>query len=323
MPQPTLSDVHINAPLTNLSHAYTAELETVFDKLFPLVSVQKKSDTYYTYPKGNWRRLQARKRAPGTRSVGSGYTVSNDSYNCDVYALHKMIPDQIRDNADSVFQLDAEATRFVTNQIMLKHEQEFCSTFFATSTWTGSTTGSDITPGTKWDNASGDPLKDIRAQIRSMKDKTGVRPNKICFGGRAWDVVLDNAAVIDRVKYGASNRDPAMTSKQIIASILGLDEVLVADEVQNTAEEGATDVLSPFVTGDTALLVHAAKAPGIMTPSAGYTFAWNRPGAAANSMRVKRMRMEPEESDMVEGDSSWDSKIIAADLGVLFVAVDT
>ncbi len=323
MPQPTLGDVHINAPLTNMSFAYTADLNTVFDKLFPVLPVQKKSDAYYTYPKGNWRRLQARKRAPGARSVGSGYTVSNDTYNCDVYALHKMVPDQIRDNADSVFQLDKEATKFVTEQIALKHEQEFASTFFATSTWTGSTTGSDITPGTKWDNASGDPIKDIRTQIRSMKNKTGIRPNKMAFGGRAWDVVLDNAAVIDRIKYGASNRDPAMTNEMILAQILGLEQILVADEVQNTAEEGATDSLSPFFTEDSALLVHAAKAPGIMTPSAGYTFAWARSGAAANSVRVKRMRMEPEESDMIEADSSWDSKLIAADLGVLFVSVDT
>ncbi len=323
MPQPTISDVHINAPLTNLSHAYTAEIQTVHDKLFPVVSVQKKSDSYYVYPKSNWRRLQARKRAPGTRSVGSGYTVSNDSYNCDVYALHKMVPDQIRDNADSVFQLDAEATRFVTEQIMLKHEQEFASTFFATGIWTGSSTGGDITISTKWDTSTGDPIKDIRAQIRAMKNKTGIRPNKMAFGGKAWDVVLDNPSVLDRIKYGASNRDPAMTNEAILAQILGLDQILIADEVQNTAEEGVTDSLSPFFTEDSALLVHAAKAPGIMTPSAGYTFAWARSGAAANSVRVKRMRMEPEESDMIEADSSWDSKQIAPDLGVLFLAVDT
>lgn len=323
MPQPALSDVHVNRPLTDMSFAYTGTLETVADKMFPVIPSQNKSDSYYTYDKGNWFRLQARKRAPGTESAGSGYDVSTATFNCDVIALHKDVDDQIRSNADPVFNLDAEAARFVTQQLTLKREKDFADAFFATSVWTGSSTGGDITPGTKWDNASGDPIKDIMLQIDAMQGLTGIKPNKMCFGKYAWRVVLNNAAVIDRIKYTSSNDNPTMASQAALAKILGLDEICIAGAVQNTAAEGVTDSLSYIFTNDSALLCHAAKTPGIMTPSAGYIFSWQQYLAASNSLRISRFRMDELRSDRIEGEMAYVNKRIAADLGCLFVSVDT
>lgn len=324
MPQPTLSDVHVNKPLTDLSVAYTGTLETVADKVFPYVPVDNKSDDYFVYPKGNWFRLQARKRAPGTESVGSGYDLQTAQYSCDVIALHKDIDDQIRGNADPVLNMDADASRFVTQQLTLKRDSDFATTFFATSTWTGSSTGSDITPGTKWDTSTGDPIKDIRAQIRAMKKKTGIKPNKMVFGAVAWDVVLDNPAVIDRIKYGTSSpNNPAFTNEQTIAAILGLEQIIVADTVYNSAEEGATDSMGFIFTEDSALLIYAAPTPGILMPSAGYIFTWRQYLAASSGLRIMRMRNDLARSDRIEGELAYAMKVVAADLGVLFINVDT
>jgi hypothetical protein len=323
MPQPTLSDVHANKPLTDLSFAYTGTIGTVADKLFPTVPSQNKSDDYYVYPKGNWFRVQARKRAPGTESVGSGYALQTDSFSCDVIALHKDIDDQIRSNADPVLNMDADATRFLTQQLVLKREVDFAAAYFATGQWTGSSTGNDITPGTKWDAAAGDPIKDIRTQMTAMHKKTGIKPNKLCLGKRAWDVVLDNAAVLDRIKYGASNRDPAMTNEGILAQILGLEQILVAEAIVNSGEEGAADSMGYVFTEDSALLCYAAPTPGILMPSAGYCFTWQQYLSASNGIRFMRMRNDLARSDRVEGEMAYTFKRVASDLGVLFTSVDT
>lgn len=324
MPQPTLSDVHVNKPLTDLSVAYTGTLETVADKVFPYVPVDNKSDSYFVYPKGNWFRIQARKRAPGTQSVGSGYDLETATYTCDVNALHKDIDDQIRSNADPVLNMDADAARFVTQQLTLKRDYDFAVTFFALNTWTGSSTGSDIVPGTKWDTSGGDPIKDIRKEIRAMKKKTGIKPNKMVYGAAAWDVVLDNPAVIDRIKYGTSSaNNPAFTSEQTIAAILGLDQIVVADIVYNTSEEGAADSMDFIFTEDSALLLYAAPTPGILMPSAGYIFTWRQYLSATSGLRIMRMRNDLARSDRVEGEMAYAMKLVASDLGVLFKTVDT
>jgi len=323
MPQPTLSDVHVNRPLTDMSFAYAAEQETVADKMFPVIPHMSKSDSFYTYPKGNWFRLQAKKRAPGVESAGSGYEVSTDTFNCDVFAIHKDVDDQIRANADPNFNLDAEAARFVTMQLLLKREYDFAQAFFKASTWTGSTSGGDITPSNKWDTANGTPIKDISLQLDAVQGKTGIRPNKALFGKAAWSCFLNNAEVLDRIKYSSSPQNPAMASKQLAAQLLGVDEVLVAGAVYNNTIEGATDALSYMFTTDSVLLTYAPPAAGIMTPSAGYIFSWTQYLAAANSLRVSRFRMDELRSDRVEGEMAYAMKLVAADLGAYFVSVDT
>ena len=96
--QPTPSDVHVNAPLTNVSIAYMQDQsEFIADKAFPGIPVKKQSDRYYSYDKGNWFRANAQRRAPGAESAGSGWTIDNTpTYYCDVWALHHDVDDQVR-----------------------------------------------------------------------------------------------------------------------------------------------------------------------------------------------------------------------------------
>lgn len=88
---PTAGDVHVNAPLTNISIAYMQKAEMfIADKVFPMVPVQKQSDRYFVYPKGAWFRSEAKERAPGTESAGSGFEIDNTpTYYCKVTAIHK------------------------------------------------------------------------------------------------------------------------------------------------------------------------------------------------------------------------------------------
>ena len=64
MPSPSQSDLHINAPLTNVSIAYLQNSSAyIADKVFPRVPVAKQSDLYIKYSKSDWRRTDAQKRA--------------------------------------------------------------------------------------------------------------------------------------------------------------------------------------------------------------------------------------------------------------------
>jgi len=74
MPQPTGRDLHIDRLLSNLSIAYLNEPSAyVADRIFPVVPVDKQSDKYAIYRKGDWFRDEAEKRAPLTESAGGGY----------------------------------------------------------------------------------------------------------------------------------------------------------------------------------------------------------------------------------------------------------
>ena len=128
MPQPTVSDVHVDAILTNMSVAYMQEAYAfVASRAFPQVSVQKQSDKYFTYSQADFFRDQVQLRADGTQSAGTGYSLSTATYSAEVYALHKDIGDQVRANSDAPLDPDMDATRFLTQQMLIRQEVEWAS----------------------------------------------------------------------------------------------------------------------------------------------------------------------------------------------------
>lgn len=316
--RPTHGDVHVNRPLTNISTAYLQSLEDfIADRAFPGIPVKSKSDIYYTYPKGWWFRTAAKQRGLSQESPGLDFDIAQAEYLCEVKSVHKDIDDQLRNNEDSPLSLDRSSTELVSRHLMLRKELDWAAKYFITSLWTGSTTGGDITPGTLWDVAGSTPLQDIRAQMTAMHAKTGYKPNKLILPMDVWTVLQDHAQLIGRL----SDAKDRFATRQFLAALLELDEVMIAGAVQNTANEGATDALSHIFSKD-ALLVYAAARPGVMQATAGYTFYWTgHLGASAKGHRIKRFRMEPRASDRIEGEMAYDQKVVAADLGVYFDGV--
>ena len=81
MPQPTMSDLHVDQALTDLSVRFSqSEDMFVSRKVFPQVGVPNKSDKYYTYNREFWFKSDAEKRGPAAESAGSGYEVTTASF---------------------------------------------------------------------------------------------------------------------------------------------------------------------------------------------------------------------------------------------------
>lgn len=319
--QPSRSDVHVNRPLTNISIAFLQRADTfVADRVFPNIPVAKQSDRYFTYDRGEFNRDQMELRAPGTESAGATYTIdSTPTYFCETRALHKDIADPIRANYDSPLAPDREATEFLTHQALINREVNWAAAYFTTGVWTGDQTGVAAAPGAnqflQWNDAASTPIEDIRLGKRTVQQSTGFRPNKLVMGREVFDVLIDHPDIVARLDRGQTPVGPALVTRQHLASIFEVDEVLVMDAIQNTAAKGATNVHA-FIGGKALLMVYAAPSPGIMVPSAGYTFSWTGLlGASASGMRMKRFRIEARESDRVEIENSYDQARIAADLG--------
>lgn len=312
MAQPTRSDVHVNRPLTNVSIAYIQkETDFIADKVFPIVPVQKQSDRYFVYDKDYWFRTGANKRAPGSESAGGGFHVDNTpTYFADVWAFHQDVDDQTRTNADQPLDMDRDATMFVTRNLLLRREIQFMGKYMKASTW-----GSDFTPATLWSAALGDPMKDIYAQQTVVKQRTGYKPNVLVVSYDVDQVLRNNAAVLDRIKY----TQRGIVTEDLLAALFNVEKYLVAGAVVNTAAEGAT-FTGQYVTQNSALLVYANNAPSIMQPTGGYIFSWQGLfGAGAQGNRVMTFRMEHLKSDRIEGEMAFDMKLVGADLGV-FIA---
>ena len=324
--EPGRGDVHVDLPLTTIAIAYAQNPEVfIADRVFPILSVEKQTDKYFTVPRGEWFRDEMKKRAPGALSAERTHKVSTDSYACDVWALHEMLADQVRANYDSPLQADREITEGLSQAGMIRKERQWVTDFFGTSLWTTDQTGVDsASPSTnevgRWDRADSTPIENVRAGKRRVQARTGFRPNRMVVGREVYDALLDHPDIVGRLDRGQTN-GPAIVMRQNLAALFELEEVLVMDSVFNSATEGAADSIG-LIGGKSALLVYAAPTPGLYVPSAGYTFSWTGLlGAGALGMRMKRIRDEKRASDMIEIEMAFDQKLVEADLGQFYATI--
>lgn len=323
MPQPTMSQVHANVPLTNISIAYIqSATDFVADKVFPIVPVDKQTDNYYTYKKNDWFRDEAKERAPGTESAGGGYNLDHDAvYNCRIWAYHKDVPWDIRNNQDPVINMDRDATMFVSQRLLIRRERFFADNYFKASVWGKDYTGVASAPTTdqfiQWsDYANSNPIEDVKTGRMYIKSITGFRPNTLLLGEEVFETLKQHPDIIDRYKYTQAG----VITADLIAKVFEVDRLVIAGAVYATNAEGATDAYT-FIHGKKALLCYSAPAPSILAPSAGYIFAWrNLANNIQNGMgiAIAKFEMRQLKADRVEGEFAVDPKLVAADCGVFY-----
>lgn len=331
MPQPTIRGVHSDEMLSDISVAFMQDPnDFIASTVFPVISSESKTDTYYVFDQSPWFREEVKKRAPGTESAGTGYTLSEDSFIIDVFALHVDIDDQTVANADQQIKLEENAVKMVTSQLMMTLESEWHSTFMTTSIWTGASTGNDQTGVAgapvadqfrQWNNPVSTPIQDIQTLSIEMKQKTTLMPNTLVLGLEVYNTLTNHPDFEEKIKYTQTG----IVGADLIASVLGIDRVIVSKATRETAAEGATSSMS-FYAGKTALLLYVAPAPGEMVATSGYTFAWSRYAGTATleglgvGSRMRSFRKESIESLRVEGTMTFDQKVVSANLGIFLAS---
>lgn len=302
MTRPTTNQVHIDRALTNVSIGYTPG-GYVGTAIFPIVPVQKISDKFFIFTKGDWLRRGADKRAPGTRAARADYGLSTGTYACIERAVAKNVPDEIQANADAPLNPVVDGTKFVTEQLMLEMEIDIAADAFGTG-W-----ASSATPGILWSNNTSTPLTDVSTGRDAVVAAIGKEANKGVMGRGLWRYVSEHEDILDRIRYAAGPNSPAVVTVNAVAALFGLDQLLIGAAIYNTAAEGVADSLS-YVWGNHLLLAYVTGGPSLMEPSAGYVFAFR-------NREIRRFYEEQERNTVVEASAHWDHKIVATDAGYL------
>lgn len=309
MSTPTLRQVHVDRPLTNMSVAYMQDdTEFIADKVFPRVPVSKKSDEYFIYDKEAFARAIAGDRSGATESIGGGWEQSTGNYNCKQKSFHHDVPADVAANTDAPLEPYRDAVSFVSRAMLLKREKDFASQYFTTGKWASD---QSITGGDRWDDyTNSDPYTMVQDYIRTIQKACLAKPNKMLISPYGFDALKNHPDLKDRYKYTSSD---ALTV-QMLSQTLGI-EIIVGEAVAATNIEGAATTMD-FMFGKNALLVYAAPRPSLLMPSGGYIFNWNAFGNGYGA-RIDRFPMRHlNNAERVEGDMAYDTKIVCADAGV-------
>jgi hypothetical protein len=324
MPLLTPSAVHIDQPLSNLTLAYVQEQTNfIADKVFPTVGVQRQSDKYYIYDRANMNRTgDVKKLAPRTEVNRIGMAISNDSYFADVYGLGMDFDEQTLANEDAMLDIRSAGAQTIVNRLLIHREEQFASSFFAAGIW-----GTDVTPSNLWsDYTNSTPITDVTTGRRTMQLKSGgFKPNTMVVGKEVRDILINHPDILARLNGGATVTNTALITNAKLAEIFEVENFYVMEAVKNGAVEGLAESNS-FIGGKNALLVHAPRTAGLMTPASGLTFAWNNiPGANNLGITVESFSDDAlkrqQVAEHIQVKMAYDMKVVGADLGYFFSAV--
>ena len=314
MAQPTHTEIQAVDPvLSNMLVGYMqAEDRFIASKLFPVVPIEKQSGTYYAFTKKYWFLDSLKVRAPGGAFARSGYGVETATAQALLWGLEHPIADEARANNQMPMALEQAGLQWLAQQSLIRKERAFAADFMANSVWGTS----DNNSTTDWDDfTSGDPVNDVLTARRTISNNTGFDGNTMALGYIVHQALVNHPDIIDRVKYvqaaTLSNVEGAL------AAAFGVANYWVGKASYNSANEGQTFSAAAIIDDD-CLVAYVSPTPGIMTASAGYTFAWEGGGGAG---QIGVYRDQSVKSDILQHSEAWDQKAVATDLGYIFLDV--
>lgn len=324
--EPSLSDLHTVQALTDVSISYAQE-ETAFigPACFPEIMSDKQQNKYYLFDEADFHRDEARERAPGTESEGSGYAQTSAQFDCVRYAFHKDIPSEHYNNEDEASEVEINSTEFVTQKMLICRERKAAAAFFATGVWATDITGVAAAPGAgqtlRWSRAGSTPFDDVENAANTVELATGRRPNRGIIGADVWKTWKNHPDFVDRIKYTAIGQ----VGEGLVGTLLGAEgqpmEIYVGRAVYNTAAKGQAASNARIWNAKRALFVYANPKPSRRRATAGAIFTWNGYYGAGSGSRMKRMEMPLRDSVRIEGDTAFVCKVMGTKLGYLFDAV--
>jgi hypothetical protein len=320
---PTVQKVHIDRMLTNISIGYKNE-QYIADKIFKEVPVAKQSDKYYVHGMERFR-VHDDYRAPGTEANEINWTLSDDQYYTEGHALRHAIPDEERQNADDIFDLEAEATELVTEGILLNKEIDAANQVLNPNNYHADlrlTLGSSGAPA-KWsDYQNSDPILDIHRAKEALHKKSGIRPNTLIMSEQVMNVLKLHPKLLEVIKYVQRG----IVTEELMKTVFGVDQILVGSALKSTvmnpgqASANGFDKLD-YIWGNSVVLAYIAPRPGRKTVSLGYSFMWNKDGEGA--VQVRKWYEQGRRATIIEAERWYAQKMISNVAGFLFAdAVD-
>ena len=303
--------IHVNQPLTEISVSFLQELDSfVADKACPLVQVKKESDSYYIYDRVSFINDDGMERANGAvaREVDQGYSTS--SYQLMEHAGRMLVTDRDLANADAALQLEIDATKILTEKLMIEKENDL-GALFNTATFTNALSAATAQQFSL-NTVTSDPLVLVLTATVIAWNASGKRPNHGIAGNRVFNAIKVHTSILDRIKYV----QVAQPTEGLIASLFDLKNLYFSRSIDQQRLENKNNPVSPSASmADVDMLLYwLPQSPGLRMPATWYTFHQGGPV-------VKSYRDEERNGTWVEISQLYQQRVVCSQSAVFMSGV--
>jgi hypothetical protein len=208
---------------------------------------------------------------------------------------------------------------FATDKVDLKKERRVSALVTAT-TWVDGNSGGEDAEGL-WSpaGATNTFLPDIATGQKAIKAATGLVPNCLLLDYNTYMALKECEAILDKIKY----TQRGVLTKELLAAILDLDEVMVGSAIYSDAEEtaagddfSAVDIWTVNAGKGLGFLFYRARKMGLKVMTAGVQARIAYEGGGPR--RISTWREAAEHQDVYEVAEETDIAVVASEAGYLW-----
>ncbi len=287
-------------------HAISAEGRGfVGFRVLPIFSTSKKAGEYPVIKTESFLKLQKTARAPRGAYNRSDYQFGKGNYSCSEHGWEELLDDSERALYGEVdFEAEEIAVMRAVDVILRQQEQRIATKVQDTGTLPNSAVS--VTWATK---ATATPREDVLTAKETMRSTYGIKPNIMVITEANKIDLLLTQEITDAFKYTNPieiGGDEAQL--RILAQYFGLEEVLVAGGLKDTAKKGQSKTLADIWDKTKAGLYKVSSSRDLKDPALGRTFLWEED--SPENLVTEQYRAESNRSDVFRARHNVDESFI-------------
>jgi len=247
-------------------------------------------------------------RAPGGNYMRDHQRFEQDSFTTVEHGAEEPVDD--RESSIYAHILDAElvAAQRARAKVLRALEQEVSAAVFNAATFTGALTTAVTN---EWDDApNATPISDVAGAMDAARLTGGILPNALVINWSVFNNLRQVAEIVERIKYwGGQSPNTTDITAQALAQALGIDRVIVAGGLRNTANEAQPAALGNIWSNELAMICRVPKSNDLREPCMGRLFHYTGDGSTPGAT-VEQYRDESRRSDIIRSRMDYHAKII-------------
>ena len=247
-------------------------------------------------------------RAPGAGYSRGTYTFEQDNFVCQEHGAEDVVGDRERNIYQFSFDVERIAAERAVGFVLRQHEEQVADAIMDTAVI------SNTAATAVWsNNANGRPVDDVIGALNSIRTQSGLLGNCVVMDVSLFRHLQTSDQILDRIKYSGGNADPASVNELALAAVFGVEKVIIAGGVKNTAAQGQAASLGAIYDGAKCFVGRISTGADLRDPCIGRTFLNTNDGAG--SLVVEQYRDDARRADIIRARLDFDVKTIYAAAG--------
>jgi len=266
----------------------------IAQKVLPVFETPIQSAEYPVIPTEALLKNQNTQRAARGAYNRDGYSFDLQSYSCVEYGHEEQLDDSESNLYRRFFDAETVAVERAVNILLRSYESRVASLVQNTANAAG-TAAAAVAWGTP---ATATPKADIDGAIQSLRNASGVVADTVVMSWTAWRKLLVTNELKTYLQYTSPHLMQGEAAQRVtVARYFGVDQILVASSIQDTANKAKATVIADVWTNSTVNVMKLSPSSNdLKAPGFGRTFLWT--GDAPSIITTESYREEQTRSNV-------------------------